>query len=98
MTYEESAIKAAQCASIAASELLRFQQDGPIWPLAAFGEADPIMKLLEALIRTGEIERSVYSRWPVQCDALAIVDQLLANLKTAYIDLVGRELDTPDAR
>jgi hypothetical protein len=58
--HRDEAILAVVAASDAIASMANYVNEGPTLPEWPFGEAEPMAKLTEALIRTAEIELEAY--------------------------------------
>ncbi len=89
---KSSACTAAWLATDAVAELLRYGIEGNggtgKFP---FVETDPVPKLVEALVRTAEIERAGYKANPFD-DEIQQLGQLIAALRKFHWDYMGVEL------
>lgn len=74
--HQRSALLAAELASQATGELLRFHREGPDG-FSAFGDPEPVAVLAEALLRTARIEAASFdTRDRRNADYVSAVGQL----------------------
>lgn len=97
-----SAILAAEAATEATVELLRFRREGMHCNFP-FGDPEPVARLAEALLRTARIERDLYPHHlgsPAQADDyLSALNQLAgvcSNFLEDQCSLTVLEVETPE--